>query len=65
MLCIELQPLLGVDSTDACLSLKRKETMETLICPSQRISTLLCSISRSILLEISIVNGAVGWYQFT
>ena len=33
-----------------------ERSMEMLLCPSQRIPTLL-----SILLEISIANGAVGW----
>jgi len=34
---------LGLKATNACLSLKRRETMETLLCSSQRISTVLCS----------------------
>ena len=53
---------LGVDSAGERLSFTCSS--KTLLCSSQRISTLHFSFKCEYSVEISIGNVAVGWYQF-
>ena len=63
--CVGFQPPLGVDSTDACLSLKvpRGNGINTSAHLKGFLLYLAC-VSVSILLEISIANGAVDSSSF-
>ena len=57
-----LHPL-GVDSADVHLSLTCSS--KTILCSSQRIFSLSFTGKCEYSIEISIGNGAVGWYQYS
>jgi len=64
MLCVGFQPPRGVDSTDVCLSLtvsRGKRQWNVFFAHLKGFLLYFASVSVSILLEISIANGAVGW----
>jgi len=59
---LDSYPPLGVDSTDACLSLTVPRGNGNTYMPiSKGFLLYFASVSVSILLEISIANGAIGW----
>ena len=64
MLWVGFQPPRGVDSTDVCLSLtvpREERQWRRFYAHLKGFLLYFASVSVSILLEISIANGAVGW----
>ena len=64
MLCVGFQPPCRVDSTDVCLSLtvpRRKRQWKCFYAHLKGFLLYFAPVSVSILLDISIADGAVGW----